>query len=437
MELANQAMYFGFGLIFFGLSFSSFHSLKHQFNLQSSRHYWAFSLLTMSLSCLFFLLYPITGGMILTLANLMQVATDISLAFLFRSFNTKITKPLLTIFLVSLPVTAGVIEFIRANETYDIRVDFLSIIAIALSIWQIYELVPQYMKSKSIYLGFLILAIGAQIVMWVYRIWMVDHYLSFFEHHSVFDEHVPEFIARLIVIVLYALIFIAVGNYFYNKLVMLERQRRQEKEEQMLVALKSLASARDSDTGNHIVRTQHYVKVLAERLQSMGHYSDVLDVEKINAMFKAAPLHDIGKVGIPDHILLKPGPLSEEEWDIMKTHASIGKSVLHASASHMNTKDQVIESAINIAGCHHERWDGSGYPEGLKGEAIPLEARIMSLADMYDALVTKRPYKQGWTHEDAVNEIVSKKGAYFDPVIVDAFMAEKDNFSQISRLYKD
>lgn len=136
MELANQAIYFGFGLIFFGLSFSSFHDLRNQFNLQSARHYWAFSLLAMSLSCLFFLLYSFTGTgeMILTLANSMQVATDISLAFLFRSFNTKITKSLFAVFLVALPVTTGVIEFIRAIEAYNIRVDFLSAIAIALSI---------------------------------------------------------------------------------------------------------------------------------------------------------------------------------------------------------------------------------------------------------------------------------------------------------------
>lgn len=437
MELANQAMYFGFGLIFTGLSFSSYHDLKDQFNLQSARHYWAFSLLAMSLSCLFFLLYSYTGGMILTLANSMQVATDISLAFLFRSFNTKITKPLFTFLLITLLITAGIAEFMRVNEAYDIRVNFLSAISIALSIWQIYELLPQYMRTKSIYLGFMILAIAAQIVMWAYRTWMIDRYLSFFEHSSIFDEHVPEFIARLIVIVLYALIFIAVGNYFYSKLVMLERQRRQEQEEQMLIALKSLASARDSDTGNHIVRTQHYVKALAERLQSTGYYSDVLDADKIDAMFKAAPLHDIGKVGIPDHVLLKPGPLNNEEWNIMKTHASIGKSVLLASASHMNIRDQVIESAINIAGYHHEKWDGSGYPEGLKGEDIPLEARIMSLADMYDALVTKRPYKVGWTHQEAVNEILSKKGVYFDPVIVDAFIAKTDKFNQIAKLYKD
>lgn len=437
MELANQAIYLGFGLIFFGLSFSSFHDLKHQFTLQSSRHYWAFSLLTMTFSCFMFLVYPVIGGVALTFANTMQIASDASLVLLFRSFNIQIKRLLFYAFLIFLPIIAIAVEYIRINIAYDIRVDFLSSVAIALSIWQIYELIPQYLKSRSIYLGFLIFAIATQIFLWVYRIWVVDHYLSLFEYHSIFDEHMPEFLARLMVLVLYALIFIAIGNYFYNRLVVLERQRREEKEEQMLIALKSLASARDNDTGNHIVRTQHYVKVLAERVREMDCFLEKLDDEKINAMFRAAPLHDIGKVGIPDHILLKPGKLDPDEWGIMKTHATIGESVLKASAANMHTRDSVLECAIKIAGCHHEKWDGSGYPRGLLGEQIPLEARIMALADMYDALVTHRPYKVGWTHEEAVREIVSKKGSQFDPIIVEAFMMDKEIFAEIAKKYRD
>ena len=431
MELANQAMYLGFGLIFFGLSFSSFHDLRHQFSLQSSKHYWAFSLLLMSLSCLFFLIFPLAGGFALTLGNLMQVAVDIGLALLFRSLHSQIKKGLLITFLILLPLLGGVLEFIRTREGYDLRVDLLSGIAIALSLWQIYELSIDYLRSKSIYLGFMILAISAQIILWIYRIWMVDRYLDFIGHNSVFDEHLPEFIARLLVIVLYALIFIAIGNYFFDQLAARERGRRQDKEEQMLVALKSLASARDNDTGNHIVRTQHYVKVLAERLMLMGYHPEKLDAKAINAMYRAAPLHDIGKVGIPDNILLKAGPLNFDEWGIMKTHASIGESVLEASAANLKVRDQVIESAIQIAGGHHEKWDGTGYPRGLSGEDIPLDARIMALADMYDALVTKRPYKSGWSHAEAVEEILGKKSTHLDPTVVDAFMAEEDAFKEI------
>jgi response regulator RpfG family c-di-GMP phosphodiesterase len=154
-------------------------------------------------------------------------------------------------------------------------------------------------------------------------------------------------------------------------------------------------------------------------------------------MFKAAPFHDIGKVAIPDHILLKPGPLNDEEWEIMKTHAAIGESVLRASATDNNSDDAVINSAINIAGCHHERWDGTGYPYGLKSGYITLEERIMSLADMYDALVTKRPYKDGWSHQDAVKEIVSKNGTFFDPTVVEAFMQEDGTFQRIAKQYQD
>jgi len=438
MELVNQAMYLGFGLIFFGLSFSALSDLRFQFKQQRSMHYWFIALLAISLSCLSFLIYPLVGGFALTIGNLMQIASDIALGILFRSFNTSIkNKWVLSKFILVLLVMGVVIEFIRTHSTYHSRVDFLSWVAIAISIWQLYELSFQYFKTKSIYLGFLICAITAQIFIWAYRIWLIDNDISMLGYSSIFDEQWTEFLARLIVIVLYALIFIAISNYFYNILVKLEQRHREEKENQMLDALKNLASARDNDTGNHIVRTQHYVRVLAERLRTTGYQPRQLNPASINAMFKAAPLHDIGKVAIPDHILLKPGPVNDEEWEIMKTHAAIGESVLRASAANIKSYDPVIDSAIKIAGCHHERWDGTGYPYGLKAGYIPLEARIMSLADMYDALVTKRPYKEGWTHQDAAKEIVSKKGTFFDPAVVEAFMQEADAFQQIAKQFKD
>lgn len=437
MELTNQVVYLGFGLIFFGLCFSPFHDLQHQFSLQSSMHYWAFSLLAMTVSCFSFFLFPLVGGVALTFGNVFQVTTDIGLGLLFRSLSSEIKKSLLISFGFSILLLGWVVEFIRLNGAYDVGVDLLSIVVVALSMWQLYELTIQYLRSKSIYIGFLIFAIAAQIVIWIYRVWVVDHYSSYVGHNSIYDEHVPEFIARLLVIILYALIFIAIGNYYYDRLVARERERRQETEEQMLIALKSLASARDSDTGNHIVRTQNYVKVLAERLNAMSYHPDQLDEKAINAMYRAAPLHDIGKVGIPDNILLKPGPLTSEEWGVMQTHASIGESVLQASAVNLKVRDLVIESAIQIAGGHHEKWDGTGYPRGLRGDAIPLAARIMALADTYDALVTTRPYKSGWTHEEAVEEIVGKKGTHFDPTVVNAFMMEQDAFKEIAKRYRD
>ena len=152
---------------------------------------------------------------------------------------------------------------------------------------------------------------------------------------------------------------------------------------------------------------------------------------------RAAPLHDIGKVGIPDRILLKNGRFTDDEWTIMKNHALIGESVLSSANTTHEGGSEVIAKAIKIAGGHHEKWDGTGYPRGLAGEDIPLEARVMSLADMYDALLSERPYKKAWTHEEAVTEIISRRDTQFDPLIVDAFIAEQDAFKDISAKLKD
>lgn len=207
-------------------------------------------------------------------------------------------------------------------------------------------------------------------------------------------------------------------------------------ERQLLSTLNALALARDNETGNHIIRTQRYVKTLALRLRKMGHYQNELNDRSIDLLFKAAPLHDIGKVGIPDHILHKPGALTEDEWTVMKTHPTIGATVLQSSNDESPEID-VMTIAIQIAGGHHEHWDGCGYPEGLKGLAIPLSARIMSVADMYDALVSERVYKKEWTHDEAAQEIILHKGARFDPFVVDAFIAEQEKFKNIAKKYRD
>ena len=204
----------------------------------------------------------------------------------------------------------------------------------------------------------------------------------------------------------------------------------------MLASLNALALARDNETGNHIMRTQHYARRIARRLRELGHFKGELDDRRIGLIFDAAPLHDIGKVGIPDHILHKPGPLDEAEWAIMRTHTTIGESVLKAAGADVPV-DDVITVAIRIAGCHHEKWDGSGYPRGLSGESIPLEARIMSLVDMYDALRSVRPYKRDWSHADATAEIIRRKGQFFDPKVVEAFEVEQDAFARMAREYRD
>jgi PAS domain S-box-containing protein len=208
-------------------------------------------------------------------------------------------------------------------------------------------------------------------------------------------------------------------------------------EDQMLASLNALSLVRDNETGNHAIRTQHYVKVIATRLFDMGKYPDEINEQKIDLLFRAAPLHDIGKVGIPDSILQKPSKLDDDEWATMKTHTTIGESVLSAANLQYQNKKTIIGTAIKIAGGHHEHWDGSGYPRGLFGEAIPVAARIMAIADVYDALVSKRIYKRQWTHEEAASEIISMRGTKFDPVIVDAFIAEQNNILEIAQQYRD
>ena len=207
-------------------------------------------------------------------------------------------------------------------------------------------------------------------------------------------------------------------------------------EEQMLSTLNAIALARDNETGQHILRTQHYVKTIALRLRALGHYLEELNDTDIDTMFKAAPLHDIGKVGIPDNILLKPGRLNDDEWAIMKTHALIGENTL-AATKHDKEQSHLLSVAKNIAGGHHEWWNGEGYPRGLQGQQIPLEARIMAIADVYDALVSERVYKKNWTHDEAVQFILEKKKIQFDPLVVDAFLCESETCNQIAQTFRD
>jgi hypothetical protein len=210
-----------------------------------------------------------------------------------------------------------------------------------------------------------------------------------------------------------------------------------ETEEALLTSLIELASKRDNETGSHIVRTANYVRLIALRLRAMGHYSDLLSDERIKDFFRAAPLHDIGKVGIPDAILTKPGKLNSEEWKIMKTHTTIGESILLTVKEKFSHSPSFLDHAVEIAGGHHECWDGSGYPRGLIGNATPIAARIMTIADVYDALVSRRVYKEPWTHEAACAEIFKLKGSKFEPILVDALFEESESFKIIQLTYQD
>jgi putative two-component system response regulator len=197
-----------------------------------------------------------------------------------------------------------------------------------------------------------------------------------------------------------------------------------------IIALAKLAESRDDDTGKHIERVQIFCRLLAERMGEMPKYASAISKTFVENIFYAAPLHDVGKVGIADHILLKPGKLTPEEFEIMKTHTTIGWKTLEA-VREKYPKSALITMGIAIAHYHHEKWDGSGYPEKLAGEAIPLEARIMAIADVYDAVRSKRVYKEAFTHEKSRQIILEGKGKHFAPDAVDAFMAIEDRFDRI------
>ncbi len=199
----------------------------------------------------------------------------------------------------------------------------------------------------------------------------------------------------------------------------------------------SLAEFRDETTGNHIRRTQEYVRLLAQAMSKLPHYSALLTPSYIEQMSKAAPLHDIGKIAIPDHILLKPGKHTEEEFAIMKTHAQLGYNMLKRAGEHMGEHGEFLTLAMEIAGSHHEKWDGSGYPNGLTGNAIPLSARLMAVADVYDALRSRRPYKEPMPHTQAMAIIAQGKGQHFDPEVVETFLAIDAQVADISTRWSD
>jgi len=204
-----------------------------------------------------------------------------------------------------------------------------------------------------------------------------------------------------------------------------------------ILALASLAETRDSETGNHIRRTQHYVQALALNLQSHPRFSHFLTDRNITTLFKSAPLHDIGKVGIPDRILLKPGRLEPFEFEIMKTHTTVGRDAIAFAERSLGTPVAFLSMAKEIALSHQEKWDGSGYPEGLAGDAIPISARLMALADVYDALISRRVYKDGMSHEEAFEIIVASKGSHFDPDTVDSFVLIQEEFRAIALRFSD
>lgn len=235
----------------------------------------------------------------------------------------------------------------------------------------------------------------------------------------------------------------------------LEKEIAERMKENLLIhalsvrALACLAEARDNETGQHIVRTQTYVGILAHYLSDHQRFREALAGDRLDMLIRAAPLHDIGKVGIPDMILLKPGKLTAEEFGIMKTHTTIGAEAISRAMSQtlagveVSTAGQagkafiLLQLAQEISFTHHEKWDGSGYPSGRATNAIPVAGRLMALADVFDALTNKRVYKEALGIEEATSIICQARGTHFDPDVVDAFLACKTQFIRIAERYSD
>jgi len=210
----------------------------------------------------------------------------------------------------------------------------------------------------------------------------------------------------------------------------LSRRHLDRSQHATILALAKLAERRDTGTGQHLERVAAYCRIVAQGLRAMGKHGDVLTDAYIDDLVCASPLHDVGKVGVPDSILLKPGQLTPEEWVVMKTHAEVGGTTIESVIRGFGAPSFLVMGR-DIAWSHHEKWDGTGYPRGLRESAIPLCARIVAIADVYDALTTLRPYKRIWPHTEAVDWIASRAGSHFDPDVVTAFLSRADAIDRI------
>lgn len=202
-------------------------------------------------------------------------------------------------------------------------------------------------------------------------------------------------------------------------------------------ALATLAEARDSDTGKHILRVQHYVRTLAQRVNENPRFAALLTAPYIETLWQAVPLYDMGTIGIADRILLKPGSLTPAEYEVMKTHTTLARDAIAQAEQALGYGAPLLQTVKELAYCHHEKWDGSGYPQGLSGDQIALSARLVAVADVYDALISDRVYKSGVPHDQAVAIIFQGRASHFDPDLVDAFIEIQDEFEAIAQRYAD
>ncbi len=226
-------------------------------------------------------------------------------------------------------------------------------------------------------------------------------------------------------------------NKHLESLVQDRTRKLAKMQDAIIMAMASLAETRDNETGNHIRRTQNYVAALARQLRHLPRFATELTEENIELLYKSAPLHDIGKVGIPDNILLKPGKLDVEEFEIMKKHTTYGRETILSVERYLGESNEFLRFAREITYSHQEKWDGSGYPENLSGDSIPISARLMAVADVYDALISKRVYKPAFPHQEAIDIMRKGRGSHFDPDILDVFLRISDEFNEIAQRFKE
>lgn len=435
MYLTNEILYLSAALITLGIIFPAYVNLKNSNHHINSSVFWFLAICAQILSSSFFAAYSILGPITLSLGSTFQTIVDLMLIFLFRSLNQKITK---VFFLLSLSFIFIYYHY-YSQEDYIHRTILSASSLLLFSIFQIHELVRVLKKSWSIYIIFMIVMIFIQIIFGAIRLHESINLLPLHETVQAplnrFEEPADMLMERLFILLSYVLLLMGIGNHFFNELIIKANKQHHNLEEQVTYVLTKLAAARDNSTGRHIVRTQAMMHVLANAIKDLGYYKNLLTTENIKKMYLAAPLHDVGKVGISDEILLKPGKLTDEERLVVQKHVTIGEEILTAASSAGD--NPIIETALKIAGSHHEQWNGKGYPRGLKELEIPLEGRIMSVVDVYDALTTKRCYKEGWKHEDAVEFIAKNSGIQFDPIVVSAFLSVSKEFHRIAQQKQD
>lgn len=435
MQLANQIFYLAIFVTLIGLMASFFWgkgSQKDQYRII----YWPLALALLAVSSFGLFVSPWIGISAIAFANITLMSGVACLTLLFSTWNHSLTRVKKFIILGLLLGSSVVFLYLIVNGAPISRIHLVNATLVVFSIWQINCLTGVLKKEKTYQVKLLIFVELFQLTSRILRsLLLVSNPDIYFV--SLHDEDLLGFSLRIASALSNVLICILITNFYLDKLMEEHQKSAHAIENGMLDSLNALSMVRDNETGNHIQRTKKYVQLIANRLREMGVYKDELSISAVANMTKAAPLHDIGKVGIPDNILKKNGSLTDDEWTVMKTHALLGEEVLKAAKVEDAKHTKVLDAAIDIAGGHHECWDGSGYPRSLRGHDIPLAARIMSIADMYDALVSERVYKEKWSHQDACTEIIRLKGVRFDPAVVEAFLLEQENFARIAELYGD